>query len=234
MAFVSGTAGEGKTTTLCNLAYVYAQAGYTTLVIDADMRRSKLNQVFDLDNSYGLSNYLTSDAVMEDVVVETALENLYVLPSGPSPRDPSGLLSSRKMAELVREAKNRFDIVLLDSPPILGVSDSAIIVRLVDMTVMVVQPRKLSEKVLKKEREVIEASGGNLIGTVMNNVDIGSDHQYQYYTTYYMYTPGEGSKKVRKSKSATQPDVDGAPDSTKQRAAAPASRPASQDSEDLY
>lgn len=209
IAFVSGTAGEGKTTTLCNLAYVYAQAGYTTLMIDADMRRSKLNQYYDLDNSFGLSNYLTSDIALEDVVMETAMENLYILPAGPMPRDPSGLLSTRKMAELLREAKNRFDIVLVDSPPILGVSDSAIIVRSVDVSVMVVQPRKLSEQVLKKEKDVIEASGGNLIGVVLNNVDIGSDHQYQYYTTYYMYTPGQGTTRKQKKKSSKVARPDG-------------------------
>lgn len=231
ISFVSGTAGEGKTTTLCNLAYVYAQAGYTTLMIDADMRRSKLNQHFDLDNSYGLSNYLTSDITLEDVVMETELENLYILPAGPTPRDPSGLLSTRKMADLLREAKNRFDIVLVDSPPILGVSDSAIIVRAADVTVMVVQPRKLSEKVLRKEKDVIETSGGNLVGVVLNNVDIGSDHQYQYYTTYYMYTPGQGNSKKEKKRSNSPSKLDSQyPSET----ASNSSRSSNKDMDDLY
>lgn len=242
LAFVSGTAGEGKTTTLCNLAYVYAQAGYTTLMIDADMRRSKLNQYFDLDNTYGLSNYLTSDDTLEDVVLETEMDNLFILPAGPAPRDPSGLLSSRKMADLLREAKRRFDVILIDSPPILGVSDSAVIVRAVDATVMVVQPRKLSEKVLRKEKEVIENSGGNLIGVALNNVDIGSDQQYQYYTTYYMYTPGDkegqsGVKKrkaVRKETSKGSAEIASTDNAGRRSTGERVSSPVRDEEEDLY
>lgn len=187
LTFVSGSAGEGKTTTLCNLAYICAQGGYATLMIDGDLRRSKLHRYYELDNEVGLTSYLLEDYPLEDVIFQTPVENLYVMPAGPIPFDPSGALNSRKFSELLQEVKQRFDIVLVDSPPILGVSDSAVIVSEVDMTLMVVQPRKLPLKALLRQKQVIESVGGNLAGVVMNNVDITSDHQYQYYTTYYSY-----------------------------------------------
>ncbi|WP_330935413.1 polysaccharide biosynthesis tyrosine autokinase [Akkermansia sp. RCC_12PD] len=191
LTFVSGSAGEGKTTTLCNLAYICAQGAMATLMIDGDLRRSKLHRYYELDNEVGLTSYLLEDYPLEDVIFQTPVENLYVMPAGPIPFDPSGALNSRKFSELLQEVKQRFDIVLVDSPPILGVSDSAVIVSEVDMTLMVVQPRKLPLKALLRQKQVIESVGGNLAGVVMNNVDITSDHQYQYYTTYYSYYSAE-------------------------------------------
>lgn len=187
LTFVSGSAGEGKTTTLCNLAYVCAQAGYSTLMLDGDLRRSKLNKYFELDNSIGLTNYLLDDAPLEECIMQTSTENLFIMPSGPSPRDPSGVLNSRRMHDLMIEVKQRFDIILVDSPPILGVSDASVISSEVDLTLMVVQPRKLPLKALMRQKQIIDSVGGHLAGVVLNNVDISSDHQYQYYTTYYSY-----------------------------------------------
>ncbi|MEG0836554.1 MAG: polysaccharide biosynthesis tyrosine autokinase [Akkermansia sp.] len=200
LAFVSGSAGEGKTTTLANLAFTCAQGGYTTLMLDADLRRSSLHKHFDIDPSVGLSDYLTSDLSLEDVIQKTDYDNLFILPAGPTPIDPSGLLNSQKMLELISEAKKRFDIVLVDSPPILGVSDAAVITSAVDMTMMVVQPRKLPAKALLRQKQVILSSGGHLAGIVMNNVDITSDHQYQYYTTYYTYYSPDKTNPVDQDK----------------------------------
>lgn len=204
LTFVSGSAGEGKTTTLCNLAYVCAQGGYATLMIDGDLRRSKLHRYYELDNEVGLTSYLLEDYPLEEVVFQTPIDNLYVMPAGPVPFDPSGALNSRKFHELLQEVKQRFDIVLVDSPPILGVSDSAVIVSEVDMTLMVVQPRKLPLKALLRQKQVIESVGGNLAGVVMNNVDITSDHQYQYYTTYYSYYSAEQAAAGYGAPSSTQ------------------------------
>lgn len=193
LALVSGNAGEGKTTTLCNLAYVFAQGGFSTLMIDADLRRSKLAEYNDVECEYGLSNFLTSDLALQDVILQTHVDNLYILPAGPTPSDASGVLNSYRMRELLDEVRRRFDIVLIDSPPVLGVSDASLIVSKADATIMVVQPRKLPMKALVREKMVIENAGGHLMGVVMNNVDISGDTQYQYYTTYYSYySPTEG------------------------------------------
>ena len=184
---VSGGAGEGKSTTLCNLAYVCAQGGYSTLIIDADLRRPRLHTFFDINNSVGLSNYLTTDLSLEDVVLQTPVENLYFMPSGMVPSDAAGILNSSRMADLIGDVKQRFDLVLIDSPPILGVSDAAVISSEADQTMLVIQHRKLPRNMLMRVKQAVENVGGDIIGVVLNNVDIRSDNQYQYYTSYYTY-----------------------------------------------
>ncbi|MGC6457347.1 MAG: GumC family protein [Akkermansiaceae bacterium] len=184
---VSGGAGEGKSTTLVNLAYVCAQGGYTTLMIDADLRRPRLHTFFDINNSVGLTNYLTTDLALEDVILQSPVDNLYFLPSGILPADAAGILNSRRMSELLQDVKQRFDLVLVDSPPILGVSDAAVLASEVDLTIVVVQHRKLPRNMLMRVKQAVENVGGQVIGVVLNNVDIRSDSQYQYYTSYYTY-----------------------------------------------
>lgn len=186
-AVTSANAGEGKTLTLLNLAYVFAQAGYNTLMIDADMRRPRLAKYAELRNDIGLSHYLSGKKELTDVVFKTETPNLYLLPAGPSTIDPSGLISSPRMDQLIGEASRRFDIVLFDSPPILGVSDASLLVNRADATLLVLQPRKMPLKALVRARNHVQAAGGNLMGLVLNNVDISGDTQYQYYTTYYSY-----------------------------------------------
>lgn len=197
---VSANAGEGKTTTLSNLAYVFAGAGYSTLMVDADLRRPRLARYAELDCSVGLSNYLTSDMELRDVVFKTRVPNLYLLPSGPLPTDSSGLLSSFRMDQLIAEVSRRFDVVLFDSPPILGVSDASLLVNKVDATLLVLQPRKMPLKALLRAKGVIQNAGGQIMGLVMNNVDISGDTQYQYYTTYYSYYSADTSRKEPKLK----------------------------------
>jgi capsular exopolysaccharide synthesis family protein len=184
---VSGGAGEGKSTTLVNLAYICAQGGYTTLMIDADLRRPRLHTFFDINNSVGLTNYLTTELMLEDVILQTPVDNLYFMPSGVLPADAAGILNSRRMSELIQDVKQRFDLVLVDSPPILGVSDASVLASEVDLTMIVVQHRKLPRNMLLRVKQAVETVGGNVIGVVLNNVDVRSDSQYQYYTSYYTY-----------------------------------------------
>lgn len=184
---VSGGAGEGKSTTMVNLAYICAQGGYTTLMIDADLRRPRLHTFFDINNSVGLTNYLTTELMLEDVILQTPVDNLYFMPSGILPADAAGILNSRRMSELIQDVKQRFDLVLVDSPPILGVSDASVLASEVDLTMLVVQHRKLPRNMLLRVKQAVENVGGNVIGVVLNNVDVRSDSQYQYYTSYYTY-----------------------------------------------
>lgn len=184
---VSGGAGEGKSTTLVNLAYICAQGGYTTLMIDADLRRPRLHTFFDINNSVGLTNYLTTELMLEDVILQTPVDNLYFMPSGILPADAAGILNSRRMSELIQDVKQRFDLVLVDSPPILGVSDASVLASEVDLTMLVVQHRKLPRNMLLRVKHAVENVGGHVIGVVLNNVDVRSDSQYQYYTSYYTY-----------------------------------------------
>jgi len=184
---VSGGAGEGKSTTLLNLAYVCAQGGYNTLIVDADLRRPSLHTYFDISNSVGLTNYLTTGLALEDVILQTPVENLYFMPSGILPADAAGILNSRRMSELIADVKSRFDLVLVDSPPILGVSDASVLVSEVDSTIVVVQHRKLPRNMLMRVKQAVDNVGGHMLGVVLNNVDIRSDQEYQYYTSYYTY-----------------------------------------------
>ncbi len=184
---VSGGAGEGKSTTLVNLAYICAQGGYTTLMIDADLRRPRLHTFFDINNAVGLTNFLTTELMLEDVILQTPVDNLYFMPSGILPADAAGILNSRRMSELIQDVKQRFDLVLVDSPPILGVSDASVLASEVDLTMIVVQHRKLPRNMLLRVKQAVENVGGHVIGVVLNNVDVRSDSQYQYYTSYYTY-----------------------------------------------
>lgn len=187
ISVVSGGAGEGKSTTMVNLAYVCAQGGYNVLLIDADLRRPSLHTHFDVSHATGLTNYLTTDVRLEDVVLRTQVENLFFLPSGLLPADSAGLLNSQRMADMINEVKSRFDLVLIDSPPILGVSDASVLANLADMTMIVVQHRKLPRHMLMRVKQSVENVGGKVVGVVLNNVDLRSDAQYQYYTSYYTY-----------------------------------------------
>ncbi len=193
-AVVSSSAGEGKTTTLINLAYVFAQAGYSTLMIDADLRRPMLARYAEVNGEVGLLNYLMGEAELKDVVFRTEVPNLYLLPSGPLPSDPSGVLGSYRMQNLLGEASKRFDIIFIDSPPILGISDSSLLVSKADATLLVLQPRRMQLKALQRTKAVVQNAGGTLMGLVMNNVDISGDTQYQYYTSYYAYYSNGNSK----------------------------------------
>lgn len=209
---VSGGAGEGKSTTLVNLAYICAQGGYNTLMIDGDLRRPKLHTFFDINNSVGLTNYLTTALMLEDVILQTPIENLYFMPSGILPADAAGILNSRRMSELIADVKNRFDLVLIDSPPILGVSDASVLASEVDLTMIVIQHRKLPRQMLMRVKQAIENVGGNLLGVVLNNVDVRSDSQYQYYTSYYTYyTPSNTDPKPKSRAGGAAPSASSRP-----------------------
>lgn len=213
---VSGGAGEGKSTTLTNLAFVCAQGGYNVLLIDGDLRRPRLHTLFDVSNNRGLTNYLATQVPLEEVVLQTQVENLFFLPSGLLPADSAGILNSQRMADLIEDVKARFDLVLIDSPPILGVSDASVLVNEADATLIVVQHRKLPRQMLLRVKQAVENVGGNVLGVVLNNVDVRTDSQYQYYTSYYTYynptnnaapTGGakSGGKKRRNDPAAARP-----------------------------
>ncbi len=221
---VSGGAGEGKSTTLVNLAYICAQGGYSTLMIDADLRRPRLHTFFDINNRVGLTNYLTTDLLLEDVTLQTPIDNLFFMPSGILPADAAGILNSRRMSEMIQDVKQRFDLVLIDSPPILGVSDASVLASEVDLTMIVVQHRKLPKNMLLRVKQAVENVGGTVLGVVLNNVDVRSDSQYQYYTSYYTYyAPSELDRDKTTANAVDAPS-----------ASAEKDRPQSDDNDDLY
>ncbi|MEI6032685.1 MAG: polysaccharide biosynthesis tyrosine autokinase [Verrucomicrobiae bacterium] len=184
---ISGGAGEGKSTTLVNLAYTFAKGGYTTLIVDTDLRRPSQHRIFGIENESGLSDYLTTEIALEEVVHLTKIDNLYLMTSGQIPSDAVGVLNSQRMVELIEEVKGRFDMVFFDSPPILGVSDASVLCSAMDLTVVVVQHRRFPRAMLHRVKQSVVNVGGTIIGVVLNNVDVRHDQHYEYYTSYYNY-----------------------------------------------
>ncbi len=197
VTFVSGGAGEGKSTTLNNVAFTFAKGGYNTLVVDADLRRPTQHKAFGVSGDFGLTNFLTSDIDLEEVVLPTKVENLFFIPSGKLPLDAVGILNSQRMMDLIAQVKNRFDIVFFDSPPILGVSDASVLVSSLDLTIIVVQHRRFPRAMLQRVKQSITNVGGTILGVVLNNVDVRHDQYYEYYTNYYSYYSPTKNKAAR-------------------------------------
>ncbi|MGH7938991.1 MAG: CpsD/CapB family tyrosine-protein kinase, partial [Bryobacteraceae bacterium] len=212
ISLVSGGPGEGKSTTIANLAFISAQGGYSTLIVDADLRRPVQHDLFHLDNKIGLTNYLTTDMPLEDVIIPTKVENLSLLPSGILPSDAVGILNSQRMSDLIAELKARYDIIFFDSPPMLGVSDASVLASEVDETIIVVQHRRFPRAMLTRVKQAILGVGGNVLGVVLNNVDLRHDQTYYYYTSYYGYYKPRGDQPEKRSRrqKAAVPAANGA------------------------
>jgi capsular exopolysaccharide synthesis family protein len=194
ITLVSGGPGEGKSTTLVNLAYTFAQSGFHALVIDADLRRPRQHAIFGVSNAKGLTDYLSKGVPIDELVLQSKVEGLDMVPSGKLPPGAIAMLNSRRMTELIADVKKRYDVVLVDAPPILGVSDSSVIVRAADLTAIVIQHRRFPRAMLLRVKNAVLNAGGNLLGAILNNVDIRLDQYYQYQTNYYGYHEGGSSK----------------------------------------
>jgi len=185
---LSGGAGEGKTTTLFNLATVFAQNGQRTLVVDSDLRRPSIHRMLRANNSTGLTDLLLNKQVTIDQVIQkTKLPTLDFLPSGKLPSSSMSILGSAQMKEVMRELKRRYDYVFFDSPPLLGVSDASILASEMDMVLQVIQYRRYPMPMTLRAKQMIQKVGGNLMGLVLNNINMSQDENYYYYSGYYEY-----------------------------------------------
>lgn len=169
---------EGKSVTAANLAVVFALAGSRIALVDANLRRPVQHQIFGVANTSGLTNLLVSNSIfIEQVVQQTAYDRVWLLPSGPLPANPSELLGSGRMYELLHALERQFDIVILDSPPLLAVSDAAAVSSMVSASVVVVQQAKTRSKELRTAVERLAMAGRPIAGVVLNLIS-GSQHQY--------------------------------------------------------
>ena len=185
ITIVSAGAGEGKSTTTFNLATIFAQNGQRVLIVDSDLRRPSIHKILKVSNSVGLTNYLLKQNSLEEVIQTTPLSTLDFLPSGKMPSSSMGVLSSAQMKDLIQELKRRYDWVFFDSPPIMGVSDASILASEVDMVMQVIQYRRYPQPMTIRAKQMIEKVGGNLLGIVLNNINMASDENYYYYSGYY-------------------------------------------------
>lgn len=179
---VSGGAGEGKSTTIINLATIFAQNGSKVLLVDSDLRRPSLHKRIDKENSPGLTDYLLGKKGFEEVVQSTQQANLDFLPSGKLPSSAMGILNSQQMRDFIKMIRTKYDYVLFDSPPLIGVSDATVLASGVDMTLLVIQYRKYPQSLALRSRQMVEKVGGRLLGVVLNNINVSNDASYYYYS----------------------------------------------------
>ncbi|MGQ9853501.1 MAG: GumC family protein [Candidatus Oleimicrobiaceae bacterium] len=192
---------EGKSTTVANLAITMAQLNTRTLLVDADLRRPILHKLFGLSRGAGLTNLLVGKANLDEVLLPTPVENLSVLPSGVLPPNPSELLGSQRMQEVIDQLKERFDIVLLDSPPVIAVTDASVLARLVDGVLLVVNSGHTNREALMRARELLEHVEAPVLGVLLNNITATNMYgSYYYYYYYHYYYYGDGEKKKEKIK----------------------------------
>ena len=183
IVIISAGMGEGKSTTALNLATVFAQAGQRVVIVDSDLRRPTLHKILRVSNNIGLTNYLLKQNTLEQVVQTTPVPMLDFMASGKLPSSSMSVLNSSQMKELITELKQRYDFVFFDSPPILGVSDAAVLASEVDMAIQVIQYRRYPQPMTIRAKQLIEKAGGNLAGIVLNNITMSQDEGYYYY--YY-------------------------------------------------
>ncbi len=205
---VSAGAGEGKSTTIFNLATVFAQNGSRVIIVDSDLRRPSLHKILKVSNSVGLTNYLLKQNTLEEVIQTTPLATFDFLPSGKLPSSSMGVLSSVQMKELIRDLKRRYDYVFFDSPPIMGVSDASILASEVDAVMQVVQYRRYPQPMTIRAKQMIEKVGGNLLGIVLNNISMASDENYYYYSSGYYYDDEKNGEADSGKKKSAKDDSD--------------------------
>ena len=182
----SSLKGEGKTTTVANLGIALAQLNNRVLLIDADMRNPTLDRVFGKPRDPGLSMFLGGVKGFRDVIIPSGIENLDLVPSGIIPPNPSELLNSARMKELLASAASEYEFVLFDTPPIIPVTDAAVLSSHVDGVFLVVRWGKTSKPICMRARALLEKAKANVLGCVVNNVSVEHNHGYEhYYHGYY-------------------------------------------------
>jgi polysaccharide biosynthesis transport protein len=183
--FTSAEPGDGKSTTAANVAIAIAQSGKKVLLIDADLRRPKVHTLFGLSQDVGLTDVLLHEIDWPNAVRPTRLDNLFVLTAGLCPDNPAELLSSLHLPEMLQAARRVYDFIIIDTPPILAVSDPAIIAPHIDGLLLVVRMGKNKRAVVERARERIDAHGIHLYGAIINDVDYTTDTDYGAYDNYF-------------------------------------------------
>ncbi len=188
---------EGKSTSVANLAITFAQMGTKTLLVDADLRRPVLHAIFDLPRPNGLTNVLVQKLSLVEAIKPTRIENLSVLTSGTLPPNPSELLSSNAMEKVLEEMEKDFDMVLFDSPPLIAVTDAAVLATKLDGVVLVIKSGATGRDALLRSRTLLQNVDARLFGIIVNGININNMYgSYYYYYHHYYY--GDGKHRKRK------------------------------------
>lgn len=183
----SAMAGEGKTTTISNLATAFAQTGKRVILVDADLRKPAVHKMFKLPNLRGLTNAIIHEQDMDELIFNTEVKNLFVLPAGPVPPNPSELLGSKSMKAVLENLSEKFDYIFIDAPPVAIVTDAAIIANVSHGVIIVSVSGKTDIKSIQYAKKLLSNVNANILGVVLNKVptDKNSTYKYHHYG-YYM------------------------------------------------
>ncbi len=195
IAITSPNPAEGKTTTAINTAIALSQTGTRVILIDAHFRKPRLHKVFTEDNELGLSNFLSENIGLEAIIKKTDIPNLYYIPSGPIPPNPSELIGSNLFKQMVQILEGQFDHIVFDSPPVLGFADSVILSTVVDGMVLVAVGGKTPRETLQRAKEMLHQVNAKILGVIINRVNIERSEYGYYYYRYHYYYGKEGKRK---------------------------------------
>lgn len=190
--------GEGKTTTICNLAVAMAQSGNKILLIDCDLRKSTVHKVFGLNNKSGLTNILAQRLSCQEVVQKTVVAGLDILTSGPKPPNPAELVGSNTMKEFISQMTKEYDRVLIDAPPVGIVTDAALLSTIADGTILVVAAGQVNIEAAQRSKSLLQKVNANILGVLLNKISVEGRGYYGYY--YYDHEDGENSNTKNRSK----------------------------------
>lgn len=194
--------GEGKSTTIANLAVAVAETQKRVLLIDCDMRRPTVHKIFKLSNIQGISNYLIGQTTL-DKVIQPVEPYLDILPSGTIPPNPSELLGSKSMEAFLNEMRKYYDYILLDAPPVMAVTDAQVLSTISNGVILVVASGRAQRELVKRSIELLETVGASIVGAVLTCIDVKST-QYGYYHYYAEANPRDKRKNRKKSKKRTK------------------------------
>ncbi len=186
----SSQAGEGKTTTAINIAITLSQTGGKVILLDCDMRNPRVHKVIGLDNTKGMSTYLSGNADLSSMIQQTEIPNLAAVSAGRIPPNPAELLGSPRMKQGLTLLDEYFDHIVIDSPPVLSVTDARIISSLVDGVILVVKGGETPKEAVQRTKRLLQEVHAHVLGTLLNNVDVHSP-DYYYYSKYYYYGYGK-------------------------------------------
>lgn len=181
----SASSQEGKTTLSLNLGIIFTQTNERVLILEGDMRKPRIAECFGINDKEGLSSYLTGTSSLDNAIKETPIPNLFLLPSGHSPPNPTELLISTKTRTLLEELKLRYDRVIIDSPPVLTVTDTVILANMVDGVIDIIRAGYLNIELILRARQRLYEAKARIIGVVLNNVNVKREDAYYYYHYYY-------------------------------------------------
>lgn len=172
--------GEGKSTTSANLAIVMAENRYKTILIDCDQRNGRLHRLFNIPNQKGLSDFLVDNIQLSEVVQKTQIPNLYMITSGTKPPNPSELVGSEKMKRFIEDLKDTYEYIILDTSPVIIVTDAQLISTYADGCILVVASSEVEKAAAIKAKELLEKVNAKILGVVLNKFDIENKRYYGY------------------------------------------------------